>query len=106
MLSLNVCQSNRFMILIQTFIWVTTRNVYFLRLFVVVVVVFDATTAHNAVMFVEKVLQGPLEDVHAPYINIEGQKMKKSFVKFTDRMKDACNSFSKVCFVCVCVDQF
>ena len=47
-------------------------------------------------MFVDKVLQGPLDDVHAPYINIEGQKMKKSFVKFTDRMKDACNSYSRV----------
>jgi hypothetical protein len=47
------------------------------------------------VISVEKVLQGPDEQVHKPYVEIEGQKFKKNFVKYTDRMKDACNTFSK-----------
>jgi hypothetical protein len=56
---------------------------------------FDLHPDIYVVISVEKVLQGPDEQVHKPYVEIEGQKFKKNFVKYTDRMKDACNTFSK-----------
>jgi hypothetical protein len=56
---------------------------------------FDLHPDVYVVISVEKVLQGPDEQVHKPYVEIEGQKFKKNFVKYTDRMKDACNTFSK-----------
>jgi hypothetical protein len=61
----------------------------------VVFPVFDAHPDVYVVFSVEKVLQGADDDVHKPYVEIENAKFKKNMVKYTDRMKDACNTFSQ-----------